>query len=239
MFMLYPDIIVLAGGLGTRLRGVVNDLPKAMAPVIGKPFLEYILDFIAKAGFQRVILSTGYMSKSIEDYFHDSYRSLEIVYSVEKEPLGTGGAIKLASKKVTTPYFIVMNGDTLFRIDMQQFFTKHVEQLANVSIALRRVEDASRYGLVECDDHCNIISFHEKSSDCNPGLINGGIYIIKTKYFKKLPFPNKFSLESEWMQKNVGNGEIQGQVFNDYFLDIGIPEDYERAQTEFDAFKDR
>lgn len=237
--MLYPDIIILAGGLGTRLRGVVSDLPKAMAPVNGKPFLEYILDYISKAGFQRVILSTGYMSKSIEDYFHDRYRSLEILYSVEEEPLGTGGAIKLASTKVTTPYFIVMNGDTFFRIDMQQFFTKHVEQLANMSIALRRVEDASRYGLVECDDNFNIVSFHEKSTEKNSGLINGGIYIIKTKYFKKFPFPDKFSLECDWMQKLVGNSEIKGQVFDNYFLDIGIPEDYERSQTEFNAFDDR
>lgn len=237
MFMLLPDIIILAGGLGTRLREEVNNLPKAMAPINGKPFLEYILDYINQAGFQRVILSTGYMSNSIEEYFGNNYKSIKIEYSFETEPLGTGGAIALALKKVSTPFFIVMNGDTMFRINLQQFFQRQVELLADISIALRKVEDASRYGQVTLD-HDNVVTqFKEKSSTPDAGFINGGIYIIKSKFLKKLSFPEKFSFEKDWLQVEVNKREILGQVFNDYFLDIGVPEDYKRAQNEFNAFK--
>ncbi len=238
MFMLFPDIIILAGGLGTRLKEQVSDRPKAMASVNVKPFLEYLLNYISKAGFQKVILSTGYLGKSIDDYFKDRYRSIDIEYAVEKEPLGTGGAIRLAAKKVTTPYFIVMNGDTMFRIDLQRFFEEHVEKLAEITIALRKAEDTSRYGQVEMNNAGIITSFHEKSSQSEPGLINGGIYILKTKYFKKFQHPEKFSFEKDWMHKNVQSGDFLGQIYNDYFLDIGIPEDYKRAQTEFNAFND-
>lgn len=238
MFMQFPDIIILAGGLGTRLKEQVNDRPKAMASVNGKPFIEYLLNYISKAGFQKVILSTGYLSKSIEDYFKDKYKTIDIEYAIEKEPLGTGGAIRLAAKKVTTPYFIVMNGDTMFRIDLQRFFEVHVEKLAQMTIALRNVDDASRYGQVEMNDSGIITSFREKSSQSIPGLINGGIYIIKTKYFKSFNHPEKFSFEKDWMQKNVQSGDFLGQVFDEYFIDIGIPEDYKRAQSEFNEFKD-
>ncbi len=238
MFMLYPDIIILAGGLGTRLKEEITDMPKAMAPINGKPFLEYLLNYIHKTGFQKVIISTGYLSKSIENYFRDKYRSIEIEYAIEKEPLGTGGAVKLAVKKVTTPYFIVLNGDTLFRINLQDFFQAHVENLANMTIALRNVDDASRFGQVDLDGQGVIKAFLEKSSDSQPGLINGGIYIIKTKFFKKQQLPERFSLEKDWLQKHVASGELFGRVFNDYFIDIGIPADYKRAQIEFNEFND-
>jgi D-glycero-alpha-D-manno-heptose 1-phosphate guanylyltransferase len=239
MFIQLPDIVILAGGLGTRLKEEVDNLPKVMAPVNGKPFLEYLLDYIAKSGFQRVILSTGYMNHVIQDYFRDKYKSIEIVYSVEEEPLGTGGAVKKAFEQVHTPFFMVMNGDTVFRINLQKFFERHIELLANLSIALRPVDDSSRYGQVECLDDSTIIRFQEKSNESKPGLINGGIYIIKSKYFKKLQLPDKFSLENDLLQRNVDKDEFIGQVFDDYFLDIGIPQDYKRAQEEFNAFDDR
>ena len=236
--MSYPDIIILAGGLGTRLKDEVSNLPKSMAPINGKPFLEYLLNYISNAGFKRVILSTGYLSNHIENYFKDKYRSLEIEYSVESEPLGTGGAINLALKKVTTPYFIVMNGDTFFRINMQHFFERHVEELGKVSIALYEADDAGRYGLIECNENNVITSFTEKSKNAGKGLINGGIYIINTKYFKRIKHPAVFSIEKDWFQKIVAQGDIKGHVFNDYFLDIGIPSDYKRAQIEFNEFND-
>jgi D-glycero-alpha-D-manno-heptose 1-phosphate guanylyltransferase len=238
MFMLYPDIIILAGGLGTRLKDEINDIPKAMAPINGKPFLEYLLNYINQAGFQRVIISTGYLSKSIENYFKDKYRSIEIEYVVEKEPLGTGGAIKLALKKVNTPYFIVLNGDTLFRINLQDFFQTHVENLSNMTVALRKVEDASRFGQVELDEYGIIKAFKEKTVHPQPGLINGGIYMIKTKFLKKQELPEKFSFEKDWMEKYIVSEEFVGRVFDDYFIDIGIPEDYKRAQKEFNEFTD-
>lgn len=236
MFMHFPDIIVLAGGFGTRLREAVSDLPKVMAPVNKKPFLEYLLNYIEGFGFQHVILSTGYMSESIEQYFKKEYRSISLTYSVENQPLGTGGAIRLALEKVKTPHFIVMNGDTFFKINLQKFFQKHIENLPTASIALRQVENASRYGQVEINNNGLITRFKEKSINEQPGLINGGIYISNTKLFRKQVLPEKFSFETDWLQKNYQTLPIMGQVFDDYFLDIGIPEDYYKAQTEFNDF---
>jgi len=239
MFMEFPDIIILAGGLGTRLRSTVQDLPKAMAPVNGKPFLEYQLDFINRFGFKRIILSTGHLSATIENYFGEKYKNLELLYSIEKEPLGTGGAVKLAFQQVATPHAMILNGDTLFRINLDLFFQNHIEKLAKVSIALRNVDDASRYGAVECSADFNITGFKEKSDTALPGLINGGNYLIKSKYFRELNLPDKFSLENDFFSKMLEPRWFIGHVFDDYFIDIGIPEDYNRAQTEFNAFKDR
>lgn len=239
MFIDFPDIIILAGGLGTRLRDSVKDLPKAMAPVNGKPFLEYQFDFINNFGYKRVVLSTGYLGSAIENYFGNKYKNLELVYSAESEPLGTGGAVKLAFSKIISPHALILNGDTMFRINLDQFFQKHIEDLAKVSIALRHVDDASRYGLVECSPYGNITGFHEKSGDTFPGLINGGTYLVKTKYFRNLNLPVKFSLERDLFAKMLDPEIYRAQVFDDYFLDIGIPADYARAQNEFNAFKDR
>lgn len=239
MFMDYPDIIILAGGLGTRLRDSVNNLPKSMASVCGRPFLEYQLDYLNRFGFRKVILSTGYLSNSIENYFGSGYKKLKIIYSVESEPLGTGGAVKLAFSKVVTPHSLILNGDTLFRINLDYFFQQHIEDLARVSVALRYVDDASRYGIVECNSSGGITAFREKSPEIAPGLINGGIYLIKSGYFRMLGLPDKFSLEKDFFQKKADPDLFKAQVFNDYFLDIGIPADYDRAQTEFNAFKDR
>ncbi|NTW24661.1 MAG: D-glycero-D-manno-heptose 1-phosphate guanosyltransferase, partial [Lentimicrobium sp.] len=171
--------------------------------------------------------------------FGDKYKNLELLYSVEKEPLGTGGAVKLAFQKVVTPHAMVLNGDTLFRINLDLFFQKHIETLAKVSLALRHVDDASRYGAVECSAEHNITGFKEKSAIASPGLINGGNYIIKSKYFSGLDLPEKFSLENDFFSKKLEPKWFIGHIFDDYFLDIGIPDDYNRAQNEFNAFKDR
>ncbi|MFH1118738.1 MAG: nucleotidyltransferase family protein [Bacteroidota bacterium] len=239
MFIEFPDIIILAGGLGTRLRESVPDLPKAMAPVNGRPFLEYQLDFISHFGFKRVVLSTGYLSTSIQNHFGAKYRNLELDYSFESEPLGTGGAVKLSFRKVKSPHALILNGDTLFRIDLDRFFQKHIEDLSRVSIALRYISDASRYGMVECDQNGSITAIREKSDKKIPGYINGGIYLIKTAYFKSLALPDKFSLEKGMFAGMLDPDIYRAQIFNDYFLDIGIPEDFLRAQTEFHEFKDR
>ncbi len=233
MFMAYPDIIILAGGLGTRLSKEVPDIPKPMAPVNGRPFLEYLLNHINALGFKRVILSTGYLGNQIEAYFRNSFKNLELVYSVEQEPLGTGGAVALAFKKVETPHFMVLNGDTLFRINLDLLFQRHIEQLAEVTMALREVENASRYGSVLLGPDHRITRFAEKSEHPAPGIINGGIYVISSRYFKAQQLPEKFSIEKDLFEKRLSESRVYGHVFNDYFLDIGIPEDYRRAQTEF------
>lgn len=238
MFLSYPDIIILAGGFGTRLQSEVHDVPKPMAPVNGKPFLEYILNHIERQGFNRVILSTGYLGNIISEHFGKKFKTINLEYTHEKEPLGTGGAIKLASEKVHSPYFIIMNGDTFFPINLQLLFQTHVEHLANLTLALREAPDASRYGQVECITNGRITRFIEKSSEKKSGLINGGIYILNTKFFKRFEFPEKFSFERDFLEKQLDTYEFYGQVFNDYFLDIGIPEDYKRAQNELNAFID-
>ena len=232
MFIKLPDVIILAGGLGTRLRGEVKDAPKSMAPVNGRPFLEYQLQQIHAAGLKRVILSTGYLGEQVQAYFGNRFMDMDILYSHEKEPLGTGGAIKLAFSQVKTPYAMIFNGDTLFRINIDMFFQRTIEKLANVSIALRFVEDASRYGSVECDVEGRILSFNEKTNTRKSGLINGGIYLIASRYFRQFDLPEVFSLEKDFFGPQVKEGYFSGQVFDNYFLDIGIPEDYQRAQHE-------
>ncbi|MDY0104548.1 MAG: nucleotidyltransferase family protein [Lentimicrobium sp.] len=232
MFLKLPDVIILAGGLGTRLREAVKDIPKSMAPINGRPFLEYQLRALQAAGLERVIISTGFLGEQIQHYFGSSYRNMEIIYSHEHEPLGTGGAVKLAFNHVQTPYALILNGDTLFKIDLDLFFQRSIEKLADVSIALRKVEDVSRYGSVECNNEGQIISFNEKKSIQQPGLINGGIYLIASRYFRRNVLAETFSLEKDFFGIRYKQDYFLGQVFSDYFLDIGIPSDYLKAQHE-------
>lgn len=239
MFIKLPDVIILAGGLGTRLRDEVKDAPKSMAPINGKPFLEYQLKQIHAAGLKKVILSTGYLGEQVQAYFGHRFMDMDILYSHEKEPLGTGGAVKLAFSQVKTPYALIFNGDTMFRINLDLFFQRTIEKLANVTIALRSVENASRYGSVECDAEGRILSFNEKSNTMKPGLINGGIYLISSRYFRKFELPEVFSLEKDFFGHQVNEGYFSGQIFDNYFLDIGIPEDYQKAQDEIRRFENR
>lgn len=235
--MSLPDIIILAGGSGSRLREAVPDLPKPMALINNKPFLEYQLDYIHSFGFQRVIFSTGYKGHVIESFFGPRYKEIDIVYAAEPHAMGTGGAIKFAFSQVQTPHFMVMNGDTMFSIDLDNFFQKHVEQLSPVSVALRKVIDSSRYGTVKLNSKGVITDFAEKHPEGGEGLINGGIYLFASRFFKKLNLPEVFSAEKELFPELLKNEQLHGQVFDAYFLDIGIPEDYTRAQHEFLRFK--
>lgn len=237
MFISLPDIIILAGGSGSRLREAVPDLPKPMAPINNKPFLKYQLDFINSLGFKRVIFSTGYMGHVIESFFGNNYKDLDLAYAAEPHPMGTGGAIKFAFTQVKSPHFMVLNGDTMFSIDLDNFFQKHVEELAPVSVALRKVSDASRYGTVKLNKEGVITDFSEKQAQSGESLINGGIYLFASRFFKKLELPEVFSAEKDLFPELVRNEQLYGQAFDAYFIDIGIPEDYNRAQHEFLRFK--
>ena len=203
-----------------------------MAPVYGKPFLCYLLDRLIDAGIQRIILATGYKHEKIEEWFGDRYREAEIVYSNEDTPLFTGGAIRKAADLLTSDDFIVLNGDTLFDIDLQRFLLFHTAHHAHLSIALRRVEDTGRYGSVTCDNE-RIIAFREKTESHGAGDINGGIYAINRDWLMNLDLPTKFSFETELMQPLAGDPHFYGLSCSDYFIDIGIPDDYYRAQREF------
>ena len=231
---MFREAIILAGGFGTRLSHVVSNVPKPMAPVYGKPFLSYVIDRLVDAGIERVVLATGYKHEVIEAWFGDSYRSAQIIYSHEDTPLFTGGAILQAARLLQSNDFIVLNGDTLFDIDFSKLYDFHTAHKAHLSVALRQVEDTSRYGSVTCDDH-RIIAFSEKAESQGAGDINGGIYAINRSWLLAQDLPVKFSFEKELMQPLAGQEGFYGLSFNTYFIDIGIPEDYYRAQREFGA----
>ena len=226
------EAIILAGGLGTRLQGVVKDLPKPMAPVNGRPFLTYILDYLIDYQYNKVVLSVGYLHEKIEEFFGTHYKSLEIDYAVETEPLGTGGGILFAMSKCTTDNVLVINGDTMFKVDLDAFERFHEEKGGLLSIVLREVEDVSRYGSVTISDDNLIALFIEKQVTFGRGYINGGVYLINRKLFEKHPQPRKFSFEKDLMTKFYTQELFYAMPSDGYFIDIGIPEDYARAQQE-------
>lgn len=234
------EAVILAGGFGTRLSHVLGNVPKPMAPVAGKPFLCYLLDRLRAAGIEHVALATGYMHSSIEAYFGNEYEGLHITYSQETEPLFTGGAIRRAAEALSTDDFIVVNGDTLFDIDLSAFSNFHCAEWAPISIALRQVPDTGRYGAVVLNAE-RVALFREKDESYGAGLINGGIYAINREWLLKNTSPERFSFEKDLLQPRASEGVMRAICFDSYFIDIGVPDDYHRAQHEFAALfpKDR
>lgn len=225
--------IVLAGGIGSRIESVAGGLPKALLDVEGRPFIEYVLDQLIAAGVEQVVIACSYKWQMIADYLGDEYRDVNILYSVEQYPLGTGGAIKQAFDLFSLPEAIVVNADTLFKIDLAQLEADHHSHNAFVTLALRNVGDVSRYGEVTVGDRNQLSSFNEKSRS-GPGLINGGIYIIDAETWDDagIDVGDKFSFETDVLQ-NVDLGIFYGFPMDGYFIDIGIPSDLERARKEF------
>lgn len=229
------EAIVLAGGFGTRLRGVVSDVPKPMAPVAGRPFLCWLLDDLVRQGYTRTVLATGYMHEKVASHFGNAYQGMEIAYARETTPLGTGGAIAKALPHCGCESVTVLNGDTLFRINLRKIATLAKEKDADLVVALRNVDDTSRYGSVSVGDDGRVNAFHEKADCHGPGLINGGIYQLDTALLKDFPAGRNFSFEREVLQREYQSRRFYGMRSDGYFIDIGIPEDYARAQTEFCA----
>lgn len=203
-----------------------------MAPVYGKPFLCYLLDRLADAGVTHVVLATGYLHEQIESYFHDGYKGIKVSFSNESTPLFTGGAIVKAAQYIKSDGFLVLNGDTLFDIDLSALCNFHTSRHAHLSVALRDVPDTARYGAVECTEGC-ITAFREKEQSNGAGSINGGIYAISRVWLMSQGLPEKFSFEKELMQPLAGSDGFCGMRFSDYFIDIGVPDEYYRAQREF------
>ncbi|MCE5346113.1 MAG: nucleotidyltransferase family protein [Bacteroidales bacterium] len=220
--------IILAGGLGTRLRGIIKDVPKPMAPINNKPFLYYVFKWLEKYPVDKVILSTGYKSESISDYFGTSLNNIIIDYVHEEQPLGTGGAIKYALSKTSEENILVLNGDTYFPVNLNTFYKVHISNKSTLTIALKRMKNFSRYGTVECRKN-SVIKFNEKKY-CADGLINGGIYLINRNIFESEEMPEAFSFEKEILEKEDASYKITGYAFNNLFIDIGVPEDYSRAK---------
>jgi D-glycero-alpha-D-manno-heptose 1-phosphate guanylyltransferase len=229
--MKITEAIILAGGLGTRLRDTVPDLPKCMAPVAGRPFLFYVINYLRSQGIEKFIFSLGYKHEIIEEWLADQFATLDYQCVVEKEPLGTGGAILLACKKATGKNVLIANGDTLFKINTEQLISFHFEKDADCTLSLKPMKDFDRYGVVELDKDGPVKNFKEKQFYTS-GLINGGVYVLNVERFLAEKFSEKFSFEKDYLEKFYTQQKFYGIIDDGYFIDIGIPEDYNRAQKE-------
>lgn len=225
------ECIVLAGGLGTRLREAVPDLPKCLAPIAGKPFLEHVIDYWLSQGIQRFIFSLGYKHELIESFLTDRYPRLSYTVVIEDEPLGTGGAIAFAASQALTGDVLVVNGDTLFRIDLAAFSQFHQAGKFTCSLALKPMQDFNRYGVVTLNESKRVSSFLEKK-EYREGLINGGVYALSVAALQATGLSGKFSFETNFLEVFYKSLPIGGWVDDGYFIDIGIPSDFEKANRE-------
>jgi D-glycero-alpha-D-manno-heptose 1-phosphate guanylyltransferase len=228
---MHKSAIILCGGLGTRLKSVLIDTPKCLAPINGIPFLYFL--FKQLKDWDEIILSVGYLSEQVQDYAESIAHEFDfkIKFAYENEPLGTGGGIALACKKVEGKHTLVLNGDTMYHIQLDHFMKAHIATNSDLSLALKPMEDADRYGLVAIDEDQKIIAFKEKKTGSS-GLINGGIYALRSDLFDQMNMPEKFSFEQDFVEPNLKKLAINGIIADAYFIDIGIPSDYEKAQTE-------
>lgn len=228
--------IILAGGFGTRLKHIIPDIPKPMAPLQGVPFLHYLVEYLAKHGITEIVFSTHYLSEQIENYFKNlNAPELKFSFVREVEPLGTGGAIINALKNSSAKGdVLIINGDTFLDIDYNEFLKAHIKinrsHNANLSLALSEVADTARYGRVDVDGS-KITAFREKG-EVGKGLINAGNYLVNADWLLTQTFPEKFSFETDFLFPQISIIQPSYYVASNYFIDIGIPEDYARAQVE-------
>jgi len=225
------EAIILAGGLGTRLRSIVSDLPKCMAPVAGQPFLKHIIRYLLSQGIEKFIFSLGYKYEVIEEFLNNEFPTIHCECSIEQDPLGTGGAIYLACKRAKDNNIIVVNGDTLFKADLKKAFLFHTANNADCTLLLKPMKNFDRYGAVELDDNYAVNSFREKQY-FQAGDINAGVYILNVEQFIDKDFPEKFSFEKDYLEKYYTERKIFGVIEDRYFIDIGIPADFQKAQEE-------
>ncbi|NSL87420.1 NTP transferase domain-containing protein [Chitinophaga sp. Mgbs1] len=226
------ECIVLAGGLGTRLRTEVADKPKCMAPIGEHPFLYYLLQYLHRQGIDHAVLSLGYLSEQVISWCRDTILPLRVSFAVEPEPLGTGGGILFAMQELTGEEFFIVNGDTYFDADLSAFYHFHQAAGSPLSLALKPMKNFDRYGTVELDGNNRITAFQEKQQR-QEGLINGGIYLTSSTWLSSLSLPEKFSFEKAVLEPQTANGLLYGFISDTYFIDIGIPEDYREAQKVF------
>lgn len=222
------EVIILAGGKGTRLKSVIDNVPKPMAPINGLPFLAYQLEWLSCYRVSKIVLSVGYMANVIKDFFKESFNGITIEYAEELQPLGTGGAIRNALQLTDSDHVMVVNGDTWFPIDINVFSDFHQSQGGSLSIALKKMYHFDRYGSVELN-HSTISGFIEKQPQ-DVGIINGGIYLINSALLN-IDIPREsFSFETDVMEPLAATGTLKGKVFEEDFIDIGIPSDYLLAE---------
>ncbi len=209
-----------------------------MAPILGKPFLHYQVLYLKHFGIQNIVFSVGHLHEVIEKYFGNQYLGLNIQYAIEENPLGTGGGIRLALEKCQDENCLVLNGDSFFDCDLQQYFQSHLASKAECSLALRTVSNAARFGTIHCNAQKRIVAFQEKTMREEAGTINAGLYILnKELYFKHTPANFSFSIEKDFFEKKLSDIYFGGIEFEAYFIDIGLPEDFKQAQHDFERFK--
>ncbi|MDQ3682723.1 MAG: sugar phosphate nucleotidyltransferase, partial [Bacteroidota bacterium] len=225
------EAIILAGGLGTRLRETVPDLPKCIALVADRPFLSFVIDALRMQGINKFVFALGYKADVILQYLATAYPTLNYSSVIESEPLGTGGAIQFAIKKILGHNVLVANGDTLFKINLASISQLHFQNNAECTLALKTMQNFDRYGVVEMNELAQIISFKEKQF-YKEGLINAGIYLLNKEKFLARPLLLKFSFEKDYMEKYCIEKKFFGSIQNGYFIDIGVPADYQQAQID-------
>lgn len=224
------DVVILVGGLGKRLRMLVSDRPKPMADVKGRPFLDILINYVSCYGFRRIILCTGYMGSLVREHYQKVADGIEIVFSNEKEPLGTGGAIKNAKDLIRSNPFLVMNGDSFCAADLCNFVDFHEKMNALLSIVLTHSDTAEDYGSVVFNSSHRITSFSEKVPCSEKSSINAGIYLMNQDIFSHMPQKKRFSLEYDIFPGIAGN-RCFGFVTKMQLTDIGTPERYYAAQS--------
>jgi D-glycero-alpha-D-manno-heptose 1-phosphate guanylyltransferase len=228
------DAIILAGGFGTRLRSVLSDLPKPLAPVRGRPFLDFLLDHLNRwPRVGRVVLAVGYMGdKIIEEYKGRKGFRFDIRFSGEREPLGTGGGIRKALGMTVAGDILALNGDSFVRVDLEELFLAHRSNDADMTVVVRKEEDAGRYGRVLLGPNGRIVSFDEKSTGPASGYINAGVYLFKRNVFDDAREGVGMSLEREIIPSLLDKG-VFGFITRGKFIDIGLPESYRTAEEYF------
>jgi NDP-sugar pyrophosphorylase family protein len=228
--------VILAGGLGTRLRPAVADRPKALAPVAGRPFITYLLDQLEATSVRRVVLLTGYRGDQVRRELGERYGRLTLAYSPEPSPLGTGGALRAAVPMIDSPTVLALNGDSYCGVDMAAFAAAHHRRGGGASLALTRVGDAGRYGRVKTDRGGRVTAFAEKQAGGGPGWVNAGVYLFERRLLEAAPAGRPASLEREWLPAWVAGGAVFGFRSAAPFLDIGTPESYAAAAAFFLGF---
>lgn len=225
------EIIILAGGFGTRLKSMVSDVPKPMALVAGRPFLAYVMDYWISQEIQGFIISTGYLGNVIRSYFGREYRGATITYVHEHSPLGTGGALSLVLSSLAWANDVVLmaNGDTWFPVEVDRLCADAQVQGTPITLSIKKLEKNDRYGGVELNQGGKVIAFGKMTN--GPSYINAGTCLLDIAFIKRelLSQPETFSLENDFLPQFAANGLVGGSVQEKPFLDIGIPEDYQRA----------
>lgn len=230
-FVRPKEALVLAGGLGTRLRTVVSDVPKPMAPLGGRPFLEYLFDYWSGQGIRRFVVSVGYLGHVVSEHFGHSYAGTRIEYCTEEQALGTGGALSKALQSIpwNDEFLIVLNGDTWFNVDLSLFTVDAQRCQKPITVALKRIDANSRYGAVDVDNEMSITAFNVNRT--RMALINSGCYLLSRKQIvtDMAQMPSVFSFENDFLGSYVEQHKVAGSIHEGAFIDIGVPEDYVRA----------